>query len=356
MISSKGRRARAFTLVELLVVIGIVAILIGILLPVMGRVRSQARTVSCQANIRSILQSLFIYAADNKGSLPYGFIYNQMRLEPGPGRNGTSTGTPAYSFNCFSMMTKIMNPKTNSGGMLSVYGFNKVFKCPEGTMAPEFVQPIHYAQHGVAMPDITKEIAGYPLGGTKENIQKDVIKPARLTDLYPDNALIWDTPLNLSFQNWLPDDADKQTGPTWGYIDGGQLIFPDQPEYRYRNNEDPFPTDPFLSWGYPVNFSNDYTAATVNGGFGPNTDNTHATSTAGSIVYDNFHTGNLRFRHNNGNVCNVGFADGVVRPLAWFPKRYVKDTSPNDFAADNEMLRKYIMIKWPKNKKPSWAE
>jgi len=209
-------------------VIGIIAVLIGILLPVMGRVRSQARTVSCQANVRSILQSLFIYAADNKGSLPYGFVYNQMVLAPGPSRTGTSSATPAYSFNAFSLMTKIMQPKANSGGLLSVFGFNKVFKCPEADMQSEFVQPIHYAQHCVAMPDVASEITGYFTAG-KEAVNRDIIRPARLTDLFPDNALIWDTPLTLSFQNWLPD-ADKQTGIMFSYIDGGQLLFPQSPE------------------------------------------------------------------------------------------------------------------------------
>jgi len=99
-------------------------------------------------------------------------------------------------------------------------------------------------------------------------------------------------------------------------------------------------------------FSNDPTQP----GYLPNSDNTHVSTSPTSIVYDNFHTGNLRFRHNGGTVVNVGFADGVVRPLSWAKTRYVKDTQPSDYCADNEMIRKYIMIKWPKNRKPSFAE
>jgi len=355
MISVNRRRARAFTLVELLVVIGIIAVLIGILLPVMGRVRAQGRTVACQANIRSILQSLFIYAADNKGSLPYGFIYNRMVLTPGAGRTGNSTDPTGqqYSFNWASICTKIMNPKANSGGLLSVYGFAQVFKCPEGLTRPEFVQPVHYAAHSVAMPDARYEIKGYPFSGDKEAPTKDLIKPARLTDLFPDNALIWDTPLILSFQNWLPD-ADKQIGTTFSYIDGGQLCYPSQPELRYRNNDDPFngnPPDPFLSWGAPIFYASPITRP----GLLPNTDNTEVSSDPAFIIITNVHTGNARWRHNGSNVCNVGFSDGVVRPLQWFPKRFIAgDTS--QVTADSEFLRKYIMIKWPKNKKPSYAE
>lgn len=76
MLAQQSRRSpraftRAFTLVELLVVIGIIGILIAILLPAMAKVRVQGIRTQCLSNLRQVLTATFSYAADNKGWLPY---------------------------------------------------------------------------------------------------------------------------------------------------------------------------------------------------------------------------------------------------------------------------------------------
>ena len=66
------RREGAFTLVELLVVIGIIAVLISILLPSLNKARAAATFTKCLANQKQFVTSLILYCNDNKGVFPCG--------------------------------------------------------------------------------------------------------------------------------------------------------------------------------------------------------------------------------------------------------------------------------------------
>ena len=66
-------RRRAFTLVELLVVVGVIALLIAMLLPVLSRARRAANNAACLSNLRQVHQSFHLYALDHRDAVPLGY-------------------------------------------------------------------------------------------------------------------------------------------------------------------------------------------------------------------------------------------------------------------------------------------
>src|SRR6185369_17511713 len=150
-LSSRAPRLPGFTLVELLVVIGIIAVLIGILLPALSKARENANKVKCMANLRQIGQALFIYANDNKGVMPFGFVPKNANI-PGigvwPGDDGDWT---TFILSVIKKtQTDYNSNQTNEGSP----GSRAIFMCPSVTNNSAKGILTHYSAHPRLMPDL----------------------------------------------------------------------------------------------------------------------------------------------------------------------------------------------------------
>ncbi len=109
------RRRRGFTLIELLVVVAIIALLIGILLPALGRAREMAKATRCLANLSGIGKGLVMYSAMNDG-----YVVPSYNM---PG--GTYAGSPGQVFDGWAAILERDGLVTASGGLT-----NNIFYCP----------------------------------------------------------------------------------------------------------------------------------------------------------------------------------------------------------------------------------
>ena len=69
-------KRRGFTLVELLVVIGVIALLVALLMPALASARERAQRIACASNLRQVYFAFDLYAHNNRDQVPLGYRYN----------------------------------------------------------------------------------------------------------------------------------------------------------------------------------------------------------------------------------------------------------------------------------------
>src|SRR5690606_32992269 len=218
-------RRQGFTLVELLVVIGIIALLISILLPTLSRARDSAKTVKCGSNVRQIAQGLIGYTTDFQGNLPYGLI------RYGYGDPGDNTPVGQVEFQEWThVVSGYLNTRRANGYSLPFFvqnvwytdvddNYHPVLYCPN--VSDEFKNmQSHYNCNMTLMPNSRWDQLVF-------NIVRGTHQPFNLSGTFAENALIWD-----GVQTRFVDSTTDRTTGLWSYpgpaftgIDAGNMSY-----------------------------------------------------------------------------------------------------------------------------------
>jgi prepilin-type N-terminal cleavage/methylation domain-containing protein/prepilin-type processing-associated H-X9-DG protein len=147
MAHPRSGRMSGFTLVELLVVIGIIAVLVSLLLPAMNRARESARRTNCMSNLKQIGAAMLMYAQDNQGLVPP--LYYGYNAAPGKkGYDATSSYGPVAGYSATAptvpgqAVALLVADGVPGGNGANYLRSTDVFFCPSDDYRRPFRDPV----------------------------------------------------------------------------------------------------------------------------------------------------------------------------------------------------------------------